>query len=337
MISTAISKLLNREDLSSDEMSEIMHDIAKGQMTDAQITAFMIALRFKGETANEIEQSARALRNQRFYEELGDERYVDISGTGGDRLSTFNISTAAAFIAAGAGVKIAKHGTQRVSSKCGSADVINALGIPLDVEFNRMLECLKATGLGFFWSEKFNDSLSITQGLRQEIAARTIFNLITPLSNPLLIRHQVIGAYSEKMAGILAEVALHLGGIHVLTVNGKDGLDEISLMDESVIFEIKDGKIKRYVIHPKDFGLSMASLTDVRGGSIEKNRQMIVSVLSGRKDAATDIAVINAAAAIYAGDYSESLASGVEMAKDSVFNGKAKKKLLEVREYLTSL
>ena len=299
MIKEAIQKLVEGHSLSVAQAAQVMDEIMEGQVTPAQFGAFVTALRMKGETVEEIAGLARTMRAKAVRVNV-DGPVVDTCGTGGDGASTFNISTAAAFVAAGAGMKVAKHGNRAMSSKCGSADVLEALGININLNAGQVEKCLQEVGIGFMFAPSFHPSMKYAAGPRREIGFRTVFNILGPLTNPAGAKAQVIGVPSEKLGQKIARALELLGTNHALVVHGTDGIDEISITGHSRIWEIGNDAVVDYFISPDDFGFEKSSLQEIAGGTAEDNARMLRAVLSGEKGPRRDVTIMNAAAAIMA-------------------------------------
>ncbi len=327
----AISKLMEGRDLSREESRLVMKEIMEKKATDAQISAYLVALRMKGETVEEVTGSAEAFTNTGQME-LIDANMVDICGTGGDNLHTFNISTTAAFVAAGAGVTVAKHGHRSVSSRCGSADLLHALGVNINVSRDRVKECLEQVGIGFFFDPKFHKAWHYALGPRQEIGARTIFNIMGPLTNPARIRRQVIGVYDPDLMPLIVKVMRELGAQHVMVVHGSDGLDEITITGPTRAFELFDGEIKEYEIRPEDYQLQTASIESIQSKSCRENVEILQRILDGEKGPARDVVLLNAGAAIKVSGKASELMDGIQMAGESIDSGAAKLKVQKLIE-----
>jgi len=328
-IKETIRKLVDGEDLSTNEMKAVMRVIMEGDATPAQIASFFTALRIKGETACEISAAAGVMREKATKVMIPEGiRVVDTCGTGGDDSHTFNISTVSALIAAGAGVCIAKHGNRSVSSRCGSADLLKKLGVNIDIDAKKMAECIKAAGIGFLFAPVLHSAMKHVIAPRRETGIRSIFNILGPLSNPAFAHAQVLGVYDRDLLPVMAEVLKDLGTLRALVVHGSDGLDEISLSGITYVTELKDGKLSKSVIDPKEFGLEYCASEDIKGGTVEENARIAMHILSGReKGPRRDIALLNAAAAIYVGGESETLYEGFSLASRSIDSGAALKKL----------
>lgn len=332
MIVEAIRTVTAGKDLSTDEASQVMETIMTGQATDAQVAALITALRMKGETVDEITGFARVMRKHATPISCGTARLVDTCGTGGDGLHTFNISTTAAFVVAGAGAAVAKHGNRSVSSKSGSADVLESLGIKIDLPPDRVAECVDKAGVGFLFAPLFHMAMKHAIGPRREIGIRTVFNVLGPLTNPARVRAQVVGVYDGELTETMAHVLHNLGVEHALVVHGADCMDEISNTGASKICEVKDGAIRTYSVQPSDFGLPPAELDELKGGEAAENAGALVSILRGERGPKRDVVLMNAAAALVAADLAADLAEGIEMAAESIDGGSAFDRLQCLRE-----
>lgn len=338
MIVETIRKVVDGKDLTRDEAFAVMDTIMSGQATDAQIAAFLTALRMKGETVEELIGFARVMREKvspvrtraRVPTSLSGtdrEMLVDTCGTGGDATGTFNVSTATAFVVAGAGIPVAKHGNRSVSSLCGSADVVEALGVRLDLSPERVGRCVDEVGIGFCYAPLLHKAMKFVMLARREIRIRTVFNILGPLTNPARATAQVIGVYDGALAEVMAEVLKELGTARAFVVHGEDGLDELSTTGPSRVAELRDGQIRCYTVQPEDFGLTRARLTDLRGGSATDNAEVIRRILAGERGPKRDIVVLNAAAAIAAGGKAVDIAAGVPVAGQAIDSGAARDKL----------
>lgn len=327
MLKPFIAKAINRADLSADEAEQAMTVIMTGQATPAQIGAYLVALRMKGETIPEITGSVRAMRNVGVKVKLNTNEHVyDIVGTGGDGAHTFNISTAAAFVLAGTGRKVAKHGNRAASSQCGSADVLSALGVNLDLTAEQVAQAIEQVGIGFMFAPKFHPAMKHAIGPRKEIGQRTIFNLLGPLTNPAGANIQLTGVYDAKLTEPLAQVLNELGSKAALVIHGANGLDELNTTGANRISHLRDGKVETYDLHPSDLGLSQSTVQDLRGGTPDESAVMMRDLLSNKLNGARREAVLlNAAAALAAetGDFK----SALEEATASLDNGQALAKL----------
>lgn len=333
MIVDAIKQVIENKHLTMDEAEQVMDIIMSGEATPAQIASFITALRMKGETVDEISGFAKVMREKasRITPEVVD--IVDTCGTGGDQLHTFNISTTAAFVVAGVGIPVAKHGNRSVSSKSGSADVLEALGIRIDLSPEEVKSCIEEIGIGFMFAPNFHGAMKHAIGPRREIGIRTVFNILGPLTNPASATAQVLGVYDPSLTEVLALVLGNLGVKHALVVHGYDGLDEISNTGESMISELKDGKVATYMITPADCGVARAAIGDLKGGSAEENAAITLDVLKGTKGPKRDVVLMNVAAALIAADKAESFIEGMAIAAESVDSGKALAKLEALRDF----
>lgn len=330
MIKDAINLLVKGKDLSEEEMTGSMRDIMEGQATDAQIASFLTALRIKGETVQEITGAVKVMR-EKATKIKAPEYTVDTCGTGGDMSNTFNISTTSAFIVAACGVPVAKHGNRSVSSRSGSADVLEALGVKIDLEPEKVEKCLEATGFGFMFAPLFHPAMKYAIGARKEMGIRTIFNILGPLTNPAKAERQVIGVFSDALTKPLAEVLANLGAKHAFVVHGEDGLDEITNTDKTKISELKNKGIDTYFIAPEDLGFKRAEKQDLLGGTAEENAKITIDILKGKTGPKRDIVIMNAAAALITGDKAKSFVEAAEKASKAIDSGAALKKLEEVK------
>ncbi len=329
----AIRRVIEGRHLSRDEAESVMRGIMSGASTDAQIAAFLTALRMKGETVEELtgfalvmrEKAARVRPRADVAAALSGtdrEMLVDTCGTGGDATGTFNISTATAFVIAGAGIRVAKHGNRSVSSPCGSADVVEALGIRIDLSAESVARCIDETGIGFLYAPLLHDAMRYVMLARREMRIRTVFNLLGPLCNPAGANAQVLGVYSERLTETMAQVLCDLGARRALVVHGSDGLDEVTITGESKISEVRDGNIRTYYVTPEDFGLQRAPLAQIQGGDATRNAEIIRNVLSGVPGARRDVVLLNASAGLVAGGKSESMRQAIALARSSIDSGK---------------
>ncbi len=325
-IQQALNKLLDKEDLTADEMHAVMRIIMSGGATDAQIGGFLIALRCKGESIDEIAAAASVMRELATKVKVSGEHVIDTCGTGGDGANTFNISTTCAFVVAAAGGKVAKHGNRSVSSSSGSADVLEAAGVNLDLSAEQVVQCVDEIGVGFLFAPKHHSAMKYAIGPRKEMGVRTLFNLLGPLSNPAETANQLIGVFSSEWVEPLAQVLKKLGSQHVLIVNAEDGLDEISIASASNIAELKEGVVSTYQITPEQFGLQRASLDSLAVNDAKSSLTMLRAVLNNQEGAAKDIVVLNAGAAIYAANLVSTLEAGVEKAQEVIENATALEK-----------
>ena len=330
-IKKAIKKVVNLKSLTQKEAYMVFKDIMNGKATSAQIGALVTALRMKGETADEITGAARVMREKVLKVKAGTKREVlDTCGTGGTGRGAFNISTTASFVLAGCGVKVAKHGNRAASSHCGSADVLEELGVKVDVPVKVTEKSIKSINIGFMFAPLFHGAMKHAIGPRREIGVRTIFNILGPLSNPASATCQVLGVYDEKLTVLMAEALKKLGTRRAYVVHGKDGLDEVTITGETVVTELKGGKIRTYTISPKDFGLKRTSFKNIKGGTVKLNAKAVKSVLSGGKGPKRDIVLMNSALALMAAGKAKSLKQGVKLASSSIDSGEALNKLKEL-------
>lgn len=326
MIIEAIKKVVEGKHLTEEEMAVAFDSIMSGEATPAQIGCFLTALRLKGETEEEITGAAKVMRAKAEKVKAGDD-VVDTCGTGGDGAGTFNISTASALVAAGAGVKVAKHGNRAASSKCGSADVLIALGVKVDVDPPVVERCIKEAGIGFMFAPRMHSAMKHAIGPRREIGIRTVFNVLGPLTNPAGAKRQVMGVFSPSLTTLLARVLGRLGTKHAMVVHGSDGIDEITLTGPTHVAEFKNGELKEYVVNPAELGFVLCSPSELKGGNAEQNAQIVREVLKGKKGPARDITLLNAGAAIMVSGKVSSLKEGIETAMESIESGGAEKAL----------
>ena len=336
MIQQAIGTIVSGQDLSAEDATQVMEEIMTGEATPAQFGAFVTALRLKGETAEEIAGMARVMREKALHvQSEGD--LVDTCGTGGDGAHTINVSTIAAFVVVGAGLKVAKHGNRAITSACGSADVLEAAGVKIDLGPEGVERCIQEVGMGFMFAPTFHPAMRHAGGPRREIGIRTVFNILGPLTNPAGARSQVLGVADGALGEKMARVLQHLGSQHALVVHGEDGLDEISIAAPTQIWELKKGSIFSYSVTPEDMGLSRASTDAIRGGSAEENVAAMHRVLSGEQGPARDIVLLNAAAALAAGDAVQNLRQGIMVASETIDSGRAMEKLRALAELSQTL
>ncbi len=336
MIKEAIQTLVSGGSLSMDAAASVMEEIMGGQVTPAQFGAFVTALRLKGETVEEIAGLAKVMRAKAIPVNVPGP-LVDTCGTGGDGSATFNISTTAAFVVAGAGLKVAKHGNRAMSSQCGSADVLEALGIKLELTAEQVQRSLVEVGMGFMFAPSFHPAMKYAGPPRREIGIRTVFNILGPLTNPAGAQAQVLGVADSSLVEKLALVLQSLGCHHALVVHGEDGLDEITVTGKTRVCELKEGSIRSYSISPEDFGLPRTSLNSLKGGTAAENAALLRTILGGRQGPQRDVVLLNAAAALVAGDKVKTLQQGVELAKEVIDSGKALKKLEGLIEFSRGL
>ena len=327
-ISEAIKAVISKQNLNEGEMHDVMNSIMTGQTTDAQIGAFLVGLSMKGETIEEITASAKVMRALATSVELSSNDYlVDTCGTGGDGLGLFNISTASAFVVAAAGGKVAKHGNRSISSKSGSADVLEAAGINLNISPELISHCIDEIGLGFMFAPAHHSAMKHAIGPRKELAVRTIFNVLGPLTNPAKAPNQIMGVYDKSLVEPIANVLKGLNSRHVMVVHSEDGLDEFSIANTTYVAELKDNNISTYTVHPGDFGLEEGNLDSIKAENAEQSLALINEAFSGKKGVARDIIALNAGAAIYVSGLVSSFDEGVTQANQILSDGSAQDKL----------
>lgn len=326
MIKEAIKNLVSGRSLDTEEAAAVMDEIMEGKATPSQLGAFLVALKIKGETADEIAGFARTMQGKAT-PVFTPEDTVDIVGTGGDEAGTFNISTTSAFVAAGAGLKIAKHGNRAASSRCGSADVLEALGVRIKLSPAEVSACIEKVGIGFMFAQAFHPAMKHAAPTRQEIGIPTTFNILGPLTNPARPRAILLGVSEEKLVEKMAIVLKNLGCPSGMIVHGEDGLDEITVSGRTLAAVLKNGDIKTYSITPEEFGLKRASIEDLRGGTAEENAAITISILSGAQGPKKDIVLLNSAAALAVGGKVDTIEEGLALAQDSIDSGRALEKL----------
>jgi len=327
-ISEAIKAVISKQNLNEGEMHDVMNSIMTGQTTDAQIGAFLVGLSMKGETIEEITASAKVMRALATSVELSSNEYlVDTCGTGGDGLGLFNISTASAFVVAAAGGKVAKHGNRSISSKSGSADVLEVAGINLNISPELISQCIEEIGLGFMFAPAHHSAMKHAIGPRKELAVRTIFNVLGPLTNPAKAPNQIMGVYDKSLVEPIANVLKGLNSRHVMVVHSEDGLDEFSIANTTYVAELKDNNISTYTVHPGDFGLEEGNLDSIKAENAEQSLALINEAFSGKKGVARDIIALNAGAAIYVSGLVSSFDEGVTQANQILSDGSAQDKL----------
>lgn len=331
MIKEAIAQLVKREDLTSEVMEQVMEEIMTGEATDAQKSSFLTALSMKGETIDEITSAAKVLRShcERF---LNDMDVLEIVGTGGDGSNTINISTLSSVVVSAAGIPVAKHGNRAASSKCGTADCLEALGVKIDCAPARSAQILKDINLCFLFAQKYHPAMRFVGAVRKEMGIRTLFNVLGPLANPAGATMQLFGVYSEELVEPLAHVLRNLGVKRAMVVYGRDSMDEISLSAETKVCEFKNDEFKSYVIKPEDLGLTRCNKEDLVGGTPQENAAIVNDILGGAKGPKTDVVLLNAGAAIYLASDGITLKDGIEKAREIIVSGKAKKQLKEFIE-----
>jgi anthranilate phosphoribosyltransferase len=324
----ALVRVIEHREIFHDEMLQLMREIMSGQLSPTLIAAIIIGLRVKKETIGEIAAAAQVMREFSTKVNVADPAHLlDTCGTGGDSAHTFNISTAAAFVAAAAGAKVAKHGNRSVSSKSGSADVLEALGANIALTPDQVAQCIDRTGVGFMFAPSHHSAMKHAAPVRRELGVRTLFNILGPLTNPAGARSQVMGVFHADLVGIQARVLERLGSRHVMVVFGMENLDEISVCGDTMVGELKDGQVREYTIHPRQFGMRAAELSEIQVADGQGSREMVMAALSNRPGAARDIVALNAGAAIYVSGLAQSHASGVDKALELLANGAAKAKL----------
>jgi len=333
LIKEVIKKLAQKKDLDRGQMQGAMLGILGGVTATADIIEFLTLLNDKGETVEELTAAVESML--KYVDPIIVDRpnILDTCGTGGDRKGTFNISTIAAFVASGAGVCVAKHGNRAVTSKCGSADILEALGVNINMDKEKIKKCLEEIGIAFLFAPNLHPAMKHVMPARRKIARKTMFNILGPLINPARATNQLIGVYSPEWTKILARVLHNLGTKHVLVVHGKDGLDEVTTTDKTIVSEAFGRKFKDYKITPEDFGFKRASLGDLSGGDIQENVGIVMDVLSGKKGFKRDIVLLNSGCAIYASDKAKSIEEGIKLAKESIDSRAALKKLELLKEY----
>lgn len=335
MIKEAITKLVNKEDLSYEEVMTVMDEIMSGNTPDALISAYLIALRMKGETIEEISGSAMGMRNNGTKLEH-DMDVLEIVGTGGDEAFTFNISTTSAIVAAAAGCKVAKHGNRSVSSKSGAADVLDALGVNINIEPEQSKELLDKIGICFLFAQKYHQSMKYVGPVRKALGTRTLFNILGPLTNPAGANMEVLGVYDESLVEPMAQVLVKLGVKKGMVVFGQDVMDEISVSAKTTVCEIRNGEIKKYEINPEDYGIDFCSKEDLVGGDAQKNAQITRDILSGAQGSKTDAVLLNAGACIYLTRDDVTYAEAIDIARETINSGKALMKLEQFIELSNS-
>lgn len=333
MIQEAIAKIAEGMNLSEKEAGEVMLEIMQGSVSDAQIAAYLMGLRMKGETVEEITGSVQTMRSLAQRVHVTDPMVVDTCGTGGDRANTFNISTTAAFVVAGAGITVAKHGNRSVSSRSGSADVLTALGVNINLSPDRVSDCINEVGIGFLFAPLFHGAMKHCAKPRSEMGIRTLMNIMGPLANPAGATIQVLGVYDKALTEKLAQVLIRLGTQHCFVIHGLDGLDEITLTTNTYVSEGKTGRVSGYTIGPSDFDLEPVHPKDLKGGDPKDNAAIIQDILRGKRNAKREIALINAAPAFVACERAKTLREGYEEAKRTVDSGAAQEKLEKLIRY----
>jgi len=328
MIQETIRRLAEREDLSRSEARQAMNEIMSGEATHAQIAAFLVGLRLKGETVDEIVGCAEAMREKATKVRTRHTVVIDTCGTGGDAVGTFNISTASALVASGAGAVVAKHGNRAVSSRCGSADVLKTLGVKVeDVPVEKVEQCLDEIGIAFLYAPSLHTAMKYAAPIRRELGVRTIFNILGPLTNPAGASRQVIGVYDPKLIGKMASVLRELGSVHALVVNGAGGFDELSTCGPTFVGEVVNGEVREYELEASQFGLQASAVESLLGADGETNARILREILDGKEGPQREIVLLNSAAALYVAGIASSMKEGITMAADSIDSGSAKRKL----------
>jgi anthranilate phosphoribosyltransferase len=335
MIKDIIKKLAERQDLTKEEMTYLFDNLMEGNLTDAQIGAVLIGLKMKGESVLEIETAARIMKEKAVKVVVKDKsKLVDTCGTGGDRLNTFNVSTISAFVVAAAGGKVAKHGNRSISSKCGSADIMEALGIKIELTAEEVSRQIEEIGLGFMFAPLFHPSMKNVIKQRREIGVRTIFNILGPLSNPADANYQVMGVYDKSLVEPLTKVLQNLGVKKAYIVHGLDGLDEVSITAETYVGEINESDINFYTVKPEDFGLKRANVSEIQGGDVECNKEIALSILQGKDySSKTDFVALNSAFALKVIGIVDSIKDGIDLAKETIYNKKGYEVLEKLRNF----
>jgi len=337
VLTETLAKVVGGREIDDREAEAAMAEIMRGEATQAQIGAFLVALRMRGETVQEIEGFARAMRDNCIRIRSRHRDLVDTCGTGGDALDTFNISTGAALVAAAAGVPIAKHGNRSVSSECGSADVLMELGVRIDLEPEQVEACLDEVGIGFLFAPALHPAMKHAIGPRRELGLRTVFNILGPLTSPAGAERQLLGVFDAELTEMMAETLGRLGSKHALVVHGLDGLDELSTLGPTQVSELRGGEVSTYTVEPEQFGLPRATAEDLAGGDPDQSAQVLVEAISGEGSARRDIVLLNAGAAIYVGGKADDTAEGVSIAAATVDTGAATGKLAALREMTRGL
>ena len=333
-----IQKLIEKKDLAKEETEQAMLEIMEGKLSDSEIAEFLVALKEKGESIDEITACAKIMREKSVKIKVDDKNNentincIDMCGTGGDKSNTFNISTAASFIVAGTGITVAKHGNKSVSSKCGSADVLAELGANINLAPALVEQCINKIGLGFIFAPNFHPAMRYVANARKQLGVRTVFNILGPMTNPASPKAQVVGVFDGNLTEIYANVLQNLGLERALVVNGS-GLDEITLHDRTKITELKDGKIQTYYITPEELGFQRLDLAKIKTDSVKENAEIIINILDGKEGPHADFVIVNAAAGIYVAGKASSIKEGIEIARESIASGKAREKLEQLKDF----
>lgn len=331
----AIQKVVDKKDLTRQEAREVMEKLLTGEATQAQIAAFLTALRMKGETIDEIVGLASVLSDKAEHIHPDVPNYIDLVGTGGDCTYSFNISTTAALAAAAAGLPIAKHGNRSISSKSGAGDVLEALGVNIMTEPKRVESCIEEIGIGFMFAQTFNKSMRFVGQARSEMGIRTVFNILGPLANPSGAKGMVVGVYDPSLTEVLASAMSQLGVERAFVVSGRDNMDEITLSTETVVSELRDGEVRTFEISPEQFGMKRVPLSELQGGSAAENAKITKAILSGEKGPKRDIVLLNAGASLYIGGLADDIETGIKLAEEAIDSGKALEVLQKLVDYTT--
>lgn len=333
MISRALERLKQKQDLEASLMQQVMEEVMSGKVETQNLALFLSLLNEKGESIDEVTAAAKVLRAH-VTKVVSKARVVlDTCGTGGDKKGTFNISTAVAFVAAGCGVTVAKHGNRSVSSPSGSADILEAVGINIHLSKESLERCLEKTGIAFLFAQDLHPAMKFAMPARKQVGVKTVFNIIGPLANPAQATHQLVGVYSSRLVETVAQVIKNLGTHHALVVHGEDGLDEITLMAETRVAEVQQGAIRQYTVTPEDFNFTRCRLEDLQGGDALTNAEIMLDILQGAHGPRRDIVVLNAAAALYAADYAQSIKEGILRAQKAIDSKAALGKLEQLRAF----
>lgn len=336
MANPILEKVVAGNDLTELEMMTYLNEIMSGEKSEAEIASFLTALKIKGESVTEIVAGAKVLREKAAPIDMGNLESIDTCGTGGDSTGTYNISTAVAIVAAAAGVHVVKHGNRSVSSKCGCADVLEASGVKIDLTPEQVKDCVHQIGIGFLFAPTFHSAMRFVGPARKNLGFRTIFNILGPLANPANATSQVVGVFEERLTKVYGQALKELGLKNVLVVHGKDGLDEITITDETAVTELKNGELTHYTIKPEDFGIKRAKISDLAGGEKVLNAEILQEVLSGAKGPKRDILLINAGAALYVAEKASSIKEGMAIAAKTIDQGLAIAKMKEFIEVTNS-
>jgi anthranilate phosphoribosyltransferase len=336
MLKEQLRKVVDGHDLSADEAAAVMRLIMEGEAPPVQVSGLLVALRMKGETPEELTGFARVMREKVVRVECTRRPLLDTCGTGGDSIKTFNISTAVAFVAAGAGIAVAKHGNRSVTSQCGSADVLEALGIDLQTCAHNAAACLEEVGIGFLFAPAFHPAMKHAMPVRKDLGIRTVFNLLGPLTNPAGATCQLLGVAGEQWVEPIARVLANLGSDRALVVHGKGGLDEISTLGETAVAEVNNGSVRTYALSPADFGVPAARPQDIAGSDAKSNAELLLAILSGKIGPQRDIVLVNASAALVAAGVAKDFSHGMELASRSIDSGAAAAKLEALRSRATA-